>query len=201
MYTRRALLGECVVDQVRGKHPSRVEHEQLEQLVLGAGQLHHALADPRRVREQQVRVAQRVALGSGDVPAHDRPQPRLQLAYVVGLHEIVVGPDLESLNAVLDRVAGGQHQDRRAVALAPQPPAHLEAVYHREPEVQDDRVGHDSLGLQEAQLAVLRQVDVPAGEQERPPDRRPNRIAVFDHQRPHRTATLTGSRQRNVGSA
>ena len=51
--------------------------------------------------------------------AQQRAQPRQQLGEVEGLHEVVVGADVEPLDAVVHGVAGGQHQDRRRVARPP----------------------------------------------------------------------------------
>ena len=76
-------------------------------------------------------------------------QPRLQLAHVVGLDQVVVGARLEPLDAVLDRVARGQHQDRRAVARAAQRAAHLHPVDVRQAEVEHDRVRHVGLGREQ----------------------------------------------------
>ena len=70
----------------------------------------HAVA--RRV-EPELLEAQLVGSPSlGAAAPQQRPQPRLQLAHVEGLHEVVVGARVEAVDAVVDRVARGEHQDR-----------------------------------------------------------------------------------------
>ena len=62
------------------------------------------------------------------VAAQEGAQPRQQLGQIEGLDEIVVGADVETLDSVVHRVARGQHQDRRRVTRATNPPTHFEAV-------------------------------------------------------------------------
>ena len=117
--------------------------------------------------------------------AHNRAQARLELSDVIGLYEIVVGPGFEAVDAILDRRASGEHQDRNAVADPTQRLADLDAVDVGQPEVEHDRVGDVRLRAQQALLARGRFQDLIATEQQRAPDRRPDRIVVLDHQDPH----------------
>src|SRR3954452_7423257 len=51
--------------------------------------------------------------------AHERAQPRQQLAEVEGLAQVVVGGDIQAPNAVAHLAAAGEHEPQRpAVALA-----------------------------------------------------------------------------------
>ena len=68
-----------------------------------------------RGRVAQLPQRQLVAFLFG-VPAHQRPQPRLELALVEGLHEVVVGAEIQRRHPVVDGEKRGQHQHRRAVA-------------------------------------------------------------------------------------
>ena len=81
-----------------------------------------------RVRvEREVGEAQRAAPPRLDA-AQQRAQPRQQLAQRERLDEVVVGAGVEARDAVVDRVARGEHQHRRAVAGLAHAPADLEAV-------------------------------------------------------------------------
>jgi hypothetical protein len=54
--------------------------------------------------------------------------------------EVVVCARVQAGDAVVDQVAGGEHQDRRPVAAGPEPSAHLEAVRLAHGDVEHDRV-------------------------------------------------------------
>ena len=68
-------------------------------------------------------------------------QAGLQLADVERLDEVVVGARVEAVDAVADGVAGGQDQDRHAVAGVAHAAADLEAVDAGEADVEHDAVG------------------------------------------------------------
>ena len=72
--------------------------------------------------------------------ADQRAQPRQQLAEVERLDQIVVGAAVEPLDARLDRVARGQHQDRHGAARLANRAADREAVAPRQHHVEDDGV-------------------------------------------------------------
>ena len=116
--------------------------EQLQERVLGARELDRALAAPHLVRarvEHEVGEAQ-VGRARLLAPPQQRAQPRPQLAQRERLDEVVVGAGVEPVDAVVDRVARGQHQHRRAVAGRAQPAADLEPVEPRHRDVEHDRV-------------------------------------------------------------
>ena len=85
--------------------------------------------------------------------AQQRAQAGEQLLALEGLDEVVVGAGVEALDARLDRVAGGEHEDRDVVGRA-QAPGHLHAVELGQPEVEDDEVGVEGGRLVERRLAV-----------------------------------------------
>ena len=96
-------------------------HEQLEQGELGARELEPPLAAVHLVGD---RVERQVIEGErartivvvASAPAQQRAHARHQLAQRERLDEVVVGAGVEAGDAVVDRVARGQHQDRAAVA-------------------------------------------------------------------------------------
>ena len=86
----------------------------------------------------------------------ERPQPREQLGERERLGQVVVGAAVEPGDAVLDRVARGQHQDRRPDAVVAQPAAGLEAVDARQHHVEHDRVVLGRAGHPQRVLAAAR---------------------------------------------
>ena len=122
--------------------------------------------------------------GRLDAP-QQRAQAREQLAQREGLDQVVVGAGIEAGHAVVDRVARGEHQDRRAVAGLAHAPADLEAVDVRHGDVEDD--GVELLGGEtvERLAAVLGERHVVALERQRALHRRAQRRLVIDHQDSH----------------
>ena len=90
-----------------------------------------------------------------------------QLLALEGLDQVVVGARVEALDARLERVAGGEHQDRDVVRGA-QPARHLHAVELGQPEVEDDEVGVEGRRLVERRLAVCGHAHLVALQAQRP---------------------------------
>ena len=169
-----------------------MSEEELEQPVLGARQLDAPVAAPhvaRRRVEREVGEAQALRRRL-DAP-QQRPQAREQLAQGEGLDQVVVGAGVEAGDAVVDRVARGEHQDRRAVAGLAHAPAHLEAVDVRHRDVQDDGVDLLARDAVERLAAVLGERHVVALEGQRPLHRRAQGRLVIDHQDSHRRVQHT----------
>ena len=132
---------DAVEDHVARQHLARVAQEQLEQEELGPGQLDRpvAAADLARARVER-QVGEREQLVAAGRAAQERAQPREQLLERERLDQVVVGAGVEPGDAVVDLVAGGQHQDRRRVPLAAERAAGLEPVHDRHQHVEHDRV-------------------------------------------------------------
>ena len=77
-----------------------------------------------------------------DRAAEQRADAGQQLLERERLDEVVVGAGVEARDAVRDRVARREHQDRCPVAVAAEPAAHREAV-----ELGHEDVEHDELRL------------------------------------------------------
>ena len=90
-----------------------------------------------------------------------------QLLALERLDEVVVGADVQALHARLQRVAGGEHQDRRVVAVVAQAAGDVDAVQPRQAEVQHDDVGQEGVRLVEAADAVAGELDLVALEAQR----------------------------------
>ena len=165
-----------------------VRHQELEQLVLGAGQLDEAVAHAHAVpvaveAELLVGHARRVAVQAA--APQEGAQPRLELAHVERLHEVVVGAGVEAVDAVGHGVARGQHQHRHAVARAAQAPAHLEAVDVRQPDVEHHRVRLAARDLGQRALAVLDRHGVVPAQHERAAQGVAKGAVVVDDQDAH----------------
>ena len=122
---------DAFVDGVAGDDDARVEHQQLEQIELGLGQLELAPGAPRlapfRVEHEIGDGQCLVALGDTAAPQQGA-HPGEELVERERLDEVVVGAGVEPGDAVGDLVASGQHQHRRVIAAVAQDPAHREPV-------------------------------------------------------------------------
>src|SRR3954453_4822279 len=141
-----------------------VAHQVLEQLELALGEVDGTVParDLVRVRvEDQVGHAQRRHAARWPAP-QQRAHAREQLLPLERLDKVVVGAHVEPLDARVQRVARGEHEDRRVVLVAPQLPRDLDAIHAREPEVEHDQVGEERLRVVQRLRAVARQLDVVA---------------------------------------
>ena len=86
--------------------------------------------------------------------AQQRAQAGEQLLALERLDEVVVGAGVEALDARLDGVARGQHEDRH-VAVVAQQARDVDAVELRQAEVEDDEVGRELARVAERRLAVV----------------------------------------------
>ena len=115
----------------------------------------------------------------------ERAQPCQQLLERERLHEVVVGARVQALHAVADADAGGQHQDRRAVAVGAEAAGHLEPVDAGHEHVEQQRVGRLGRDLVQRLAAVGRELDLVALEHERALERSADCGLVVDHEDAH----------------
>ena len=131
------------------------------------------------------RSAKRSGAGVAVDPAQQGAQTRSQLAQRERLDEVVVGAGVEALDAIVDRVARGEHEHRGAVAGLAHAPADLEAVEPGHAHVEDHGVGRRGGQPVECRSAICREVHVVAFERKRPLERGPDGRLVVDDQDPH----------------
>ena len=86
--------------------------------------------------------------------AEQRAQSREQLLERERLRQIVVGPGVQPVDTVADRVSRRQQQDRDAISLATQAPRHVEPVVARHHDVEHDRVRRALCNRAEGGVAV-----------------------------------------------
>ena len=120
----------------------------------------------------------------------ERAQARQQLGERERLRQVVVGAGVEPGDAILDRVARGQHQHRRPDAALPQPAADLDAVDAGQHQVEHDRVVLDRLGHPERVVAGPGDVGGVALLDQAPAEQARHLELVLDDQDPHRTSIV-----------
>src|SRR5262249_5516993 len=112
------------------------------------------------------------------------------------LDEVVVGAGVEPGDAILDRVARGEHEHGRPDAAGPEPPARLEAADPRQHDVEHDRVVVGGARHPDGVLAARRDVrgepllDEAAADQTRHPR------LVLDDQHAHAPIVPRGDERR-----
>src|SRR6478735_7540048 len=156
---REGVIAPDLVEQLLPRdHKALIAHQVLEQLELALGEVDLAriARDLMRVRVQgEIADAQR-----GHAARRAAPQQgahaRQQLLALERLDEIVVGADVKTLHARLQRVAGGEHQDRRVIAVVAQALGDVDAVQARQTEVQHDDVRQKGVRFIEAANAIAR---------------------------------------------
>src|SRR3954470_23204237 len=138
---REGVVAPHLVEQLLARdHQALVAHQVLEQLELALRELDPALPARDLVRvgvEHQVADPQR-RHPARRAAAQERAHAREQLLALERLDEVVVGADVEPLHARLERVAGGQDQDRRVVLVLAQALGHVDPVEPGKPEVEDE---------------------------------------------------------------
>ena len=140
---------------------ARAAREVFEQRVLLRRQVDAAPGAPDLPRARvhfEVVHFYRVRLKALPAP-QQRAYVREQLAEVEGLRQVVVRARVESLDAVVNRVARRHHKDWHGRACGAQFAADLEAVFARKHDVEDYQVVVVDVRLIERALAVLRDIN------------------------------------------
>src|SRR4051812_13467108 len=137
---RERVVAPDLVEQALARDDQAlVAHQVLEQLELALGEIDLALAAEHLVRigvQGEVADAQR-RHPARRPPAQQRAQAGQELLALERLDEVVVGAGVEALHARLERVAGGQHQNRDVLAVVAQLLGDLDPVEPGQPEVEN----------------------------------------------------------------
>ncbi len=130
----------CSAIALRSTTRRRAAHEQLEDQVLGRGQVELAARPPRPPASTGSR-ASAAALEDGPStprgPALEGADAGQQLAEVERLDEVVVGAGVEAADPVGRRVARGEHEERGRARVAPGPGDDVDALRAGHPPVDD----------------------------------------------------------------
>jgi hypothetical protein len=147
-----------LVDQAVRQDPPRVEHQELEQLVLGPRQLNHAFAHHCTVLvgiELEVAEAETFPAEVRFGASQESADPCGQLSDVERLDQVIVRSGIESVDAILDRIACREHEDRCPVTEGAQPATKLESVHAGHHHVEDDHIRPGVVQLLEPLEPVL----------------------------------------------
>ena len=90
--------------------------------------------------------------GHGVDPGHELSEPKR-------LGQVIVCPERQPLDHILQRAGGGQHQDSRLGSLSPHRPADVVPVDAREVTIEHEHVVANHARLDQRLLAVRRQID------------------------------------------
>ncbi len=101
------------------------------------------------------------------------------------LGQVVVGAGVQPLDAVADGVAGGEQEDRHAVALAPQAASDVQPVEARHHDVEHDRIGCATLDRRQRTVAVGGEGHLVAGQLEGALERLAHGAIVVCHEDEH----------------
>ena len=131
------------LDQLRLAHqPPGALQQHLEQAQLARRQLHHLAVDgghaPCLVVHQW--AVPDGGAGGAHAPAGQGTHARFQLLQAEGLGHVIVGPQIQTLDALFDGVGSRQDQHRQAVVAAAQATQHLQAMHTRQAQIQDQQI-------------------------------------------------------------
>src|SRR5688572_13794344 len=83
-----------------------------------------------------------------------RPDARQQFPEVIRLWQVIVGAGVQALDAFVETAAGRQHEDWDRRSCRPKLAAHIQAVHHRQHDVEDEEVVIVGADLLECGLPV-----------------------------------------------
>ena len=152
---------EMIEERLLGQHHPLAQHQQFEDRVFLAGQMHRLVVHRHLVAVQveQQRADAQCRLAVPLAAPHDSLHPRQQFRLVERLGDEVVGTKAETLHLDLWPGQPRQDQHRRVVARDTHPPHHLEALDVGQHQVEHHDVVVIVAGQFEPFLAGIRMVD------------------------------------------
>jgi hypothetical protein len=173
-----------------GEDPVRVAGQVLEEGVLLGGQAQARSPasghEPRRVELEVGHPDQRMT-GSRRAPAQ-RARPGQELRHRERLRQVVVRTTVQTLDPLLDLVAGRDDEDRGRAPPVSESSADGESIEPREDHVEQDQVVSVRCFPIERCSSIADDIDRPSIPGERGPDRLGDRRLVFDDERSHDSA-------------
>ena len=133
---------DAVFELLGRQHASAVMQQSLQQCLLTSRQVDRLTAQQGNAAAgvvAQLPVFDQIDAAPGH-PAQQGVQAGGQFTQVKGLEQVVIGPGLQAIHPVGDRVTGGQHQHGQFKALLTQLLQQLEAVFVRQPQVEHHHI-------------------------------------------------------------
>lgn len=192
----QAVAGRRIVAPQRGfqRFPAddtgTLAHQRFEQLEAGrveAQRLAGAAGPPGVEIEHQVGNLQ--ALAGATRAAQDRLDARIEFGQRERLDQIVVGTAAQTLQAIIERVAGSEHDHRHLAAGFAQAAAELVAIHAGQHDVEDDQVVMPGQRQMQSARPVARAIDDMTGGFEVVDDVGEDVRVVFDDQQTHALET------------
>ena len=168
----------------------RVSQERFQEGELGPGQVDRPRSAQHLARlsvQDQIGELQTARRGVGRIrdrpgAADQRPEPGQEFVQGEGLGEVVVGPSVEPVNPVTDRIPGSQHQDRHVVPCRPKTPGRLQTVETRHHHIHNHSVGSQHGESGQRLHTVVCRADLVTGVLERSLERVPDSLIIVDDQ-------------------
>ena len=152
-----------------GQHAVGVEHQVVQQVELGGGEIDFFLAEEYLVGihvQAQVVDAQNgiVLVLDGAAAAQDGADAGNHLIQREGLGHVVVAAGTQAGDLVFGGVLRGEEEDGDGASELAQAAGHLEAVHAGHHDVEDNQIGRLGVGLLEGVAAVTGGDDLKTGE-------------------------------------
>ncbi len=179
-------------DHGAGEHETGIAHEVLQDREFPGGE-HDALAAAgyvmacrieRKIADSEDRSPRRFDGATGE-----RAQTCEKLLHGEGLDEVVIGAGVKAGHAVVDRVPGGEHQDRRPHSPLAQLAADRYAIHLGKQDVEHDSIVLGHSGPPQCLRAGESRVNGVAGFLQPPTYVRGDLPFVFDKKNTHRGIT------------
>jgi len=176
-----------VEDRVARQHASRVRHEHAQELELRPRELDLAIATPalHRVAIEGEIVEVQDTGGAGGAAPPECSEPRQELVQRERLDKVVVRTRVQAFDAISDRRACREHEDRHPVPRRPEAPADLKPIEVRQTEIENDRLVCTGRGHFEPARPLRGRVELVAGHSKSSLERRANARIVLYHEHPH----------------
>ena len=167
-------------------HARTLAHQEFEQFEAGRIQLQRltgATDLPGGEIEHQI-IHLQTRLKTFAAPQHGI-DARRQFGQGKGLDQIVIGAFAQPVQTIIKRIAGGQHDDRRALAAGAQAAAELKAIHARQHDVEHDQVIAAGQRQVQAAGAVVGAIDDMPSRRQVVRDVGQNVGMVFDDEQAH----------------
>src|SRR5262249_38490980 len=136
------------------------------------------------------RVELKLAVGQdgcapASLAAHDRPHARQQLLDLERLYQIIVSAEIEPANAIVERIARGQYDNRKSDIAGANTLQDFETIDSGKPEIEQDQIIGFRADCIDRKAAVAHPVDRISRIPERLDYRGADHLVVFGQKHSH----------------